>query len=112
MGDQKALGEFEMIVMAAVIRLSDEAYGARIGDEIERRTGRSVSVGAIYTTLTRLQTKGYVRSWLGESTPERGGRAKRHFAITAAGQRRLEKSVTALGNMLEGVVSWRTTGHA
>lgn len=106
MGGKKNLGEFEMLVLGALIRLGDAAYGASISEEIETRAGRAVSIGALYTTLTRLEEKGYVRSRLGEATPTRGGRAKRYFKITALGEQRLKKSVATLGNMLEGVVTW------
>lgn len=112
MKTNKNLGEFEMLVLAALIRLDDKAYGASISHEIETRTQRNVTIGALYTTLTRLEEKGYVRSRLGEATPERGGRAKRYYKITALGERRLKHSVSTLGNMLEGVAAWSTTKKA
>lgn len=109
MKKNKNLGEFEMLVLAALIRLDDKAYGASISQEIETRARRNVSIGALHTTLTRLEEKGYVRSRLGEATPERGGRAKRYYKITALGERRLKHSVSTIGDMLEGLASWSRT---
>lgn len=106
MSKSKTLGEFEIVVLAALIRLGDEAYGVSIGREIEARSGRATSVGALYTTLSRLEKKGYVFARMGEATPERGGRAKRYFAITAEGEAQLERSVAMLGAMLQGFKAW------
>ena len=75
------LGEFEHIVLLAILRLGDEAYAVPVGEEIEKHTGRAISRGSIYITLDRLETKGYLRSWFGDPTPERGGRAKRYYAL-------------------------------
>lgn len=97
------LGEFEQIVLLALIQLGDEAYGVLVRQEISTRTARDVSIGAIYSTLDRLEGKGFVTSALGESTPERGGRAKRYFALTAAGRKALEESQSALARMREGL---------
>lgn len=96
MGFSESLGAFEQLVLMALIRLPGDAYGVRIVDEIAARTGREPSVGAVYTTLQRLEMKGYVRSRMGEPTPERGGKAKKYFRITAVGQRALERSVSGL----------------
>ncbi len=103
---EKNLGEFEILVLAALIRLGADAYGVTIRQEIETRTGRSVSVGALYATLSRLEEKNYVASRVGEATAERGGRAKRHYIIKAEGQTQLEKSIFALGSMLKGINPW------
>lgn len=97
------LGEFEHIVLLALLRLSKQAYGMRIRQEIELRTGRSVAIGAIYSTLHRMESKGYVTSWLGEPTAERGGRAKRFFRIEAQGEEALRISEDALSRMRTGV---------
>ena len=97
------LGEFEQIVLLALLRLRDRAYGMRIRQEIEERTGRSVSIGAIYATLDRMQAKGYVSSWLADPTAERGGRAKRFFKIEPAGATALKRSQDALNRMLKGI---------
>jgi len=79
------LGEFEHIVLLALMRLGDEAYGVTVRQEIADRTGRDVSIGAIYATLDRLQRKGFVTSRTGEASAERGGRAKRHFRVLGKG---------------------------
>lgn len=97
------LGEFEQIVLLALLRLRDRAYGMRIRQEIEDRTGRPVSIGAIYATLDRMQSKGYVSSWLADPTAERGGRAKRFFKMEAAGLSALRRSQDALSRMLKGI---------
>ncbi len=102
----KNLGEFEILVLAALVRLGADAYGVTIRREIEDRTGRAVSVGALYSTLARLEEKGYVGSRIGAATAERGGRAKRHYVIKAEGQAQLQRSATALGAMLKGVSPW------
>ena len=90
------LGEFELLVMLTVIRLGDSAYGVPISREIELRTGRDVAFGTVYATLERLQQKGLVRSELGDPTPERGGRAKRYFQVTAAGLRTVRETKRSL----------------
>lgn len=84
------LGEFEEVVMLTVGVLYKEAYGVSIKEEIERRTSRSVSVGALQTALKRLESKGYLISHDGESTPERAGRPRKYFQITALGKRAVE----------------------
>ena len=90
------LGEFEQIVLLAVLRLGDNAYGVPIRREIEKRAGRRVTIGALYGTLARLERKGYVTSWSGDPSPERGGRAKRCYRLEALGERALQESaVTA-----------------
>ena len=83
MSGREYLGEFEHIVILALLRLADRAYGVTVRQEIEARTGREVSIGAIYATLERLQAKGYVKSQFGDPTPERGGRSKRFFPTGA-----------------------------
>ena len=95
------LGEFEQVVLFAVAQV-DEAYGATIRDEIERRTGRQVSAGAIYTTLDRLEARGLLSSWWGEPTPERGGKRKRHFRLKPAGREALARSWQAMRAMARG----------
>jgi len=97
------LGEFEQVVLLAVAHLGDRGYGTTIRRDIERRTGRPVTVGAIYATLRRLEDKGLVVSWTGESTSRRGGRSKRHFRLMPAGSRALESSRTMLDRMWEDV---------
>lgn len=96
-------GEFEQLVLLAVVQLEGEAYGVAIREEIERRTGRDVAMGAVYTTLDRLEGKGYLRSSVGEPTPERGGRRKKFYRLRAAGQEAMAESWRALRRMAEGL---------
>lgn len=100
------LGDLEMLVLAALVRLAPEAYGVAVRDEIEQRAQRSISIGALYTTLSRLEEKGFAASRIGEATAERGGRAKRYYEITAAGRAQLERSVLAVTRMVEGIGPW------
>ncbi|HEY6185486.1 MAG TPA: helix-turn-helix transcriptional regulator [Terriglobales bacterium] len=103
MSDRDYLGEFEHIVMLALLRLEDRAYGVTVRQEIESRTKREVSIGAVYATLDRLETKGYVKSYLGEPTPERGGRSKRFFEVMAHGVAAVNRTQHALHRMSEGL---------
>jgi DNA-binding PadR family transcriptional regulator len=104
------LGSLEQIVLLALVRLGSNAYGMTVRMEIEKRTGRSLSIGAIYATLERLQAKGYLSSFTGEPTAERGGRAKRFFRIEAEGMRALRASQRAIENMSAGLRQrWETT---
>jgi PadR family transcriptional regulator PadR len=82
------LGEFEYLMITAAAGLGDKAYGAAIREEIEQTTGRKCSIGALYTTIERLEKKGLLTTWMGEATPERGGRAKRMVRVTPKGVRR------------------------
>lgn len=99
------LGSLEQIVLIAVMRLGPNAYGLAVRREIEKRAGRNLSIGAVYATLERLESKGYVRSFLGEPTPERGGRAKRLFRIEAEGERALRATHDAMRRMAAGLAS-------
>jgi len=110
MAGREHLGELEQIVLLAVLRLGEDAYGVPIRLEIDRRTGRSLTVGALYRTLDRLEAKGCVTSRLGDPTPERGGRSKRYFRIQAAGIRALRASRDALAAMWEGLEPSVTRG--
>ncbi len=103
MGKGDFLGEFEQVVLLAVARLRGEGYGVSVRREIQRRTGRDVSVGAVYATLARLEDKGLVASREGEPSPRRGGRARRHFRLTTAGARALEATRGMLERMWDGV---------
>src|ERR1700722_2562935 len=87
------LGEFEQLVLLAILRLGTNAYGMPIRREIEERADRTASIGALYMTLERLEAKGFLRSQLGEATSERGGRAKRFFELTGAGSEALRSSL-------------------
>ena len=97
------LGEFEQIVMLALLRLGTDAYGAAVCVEIEKRGGRGVSVSAVHTTLDRLEHKGLVRSRIGDPTPQRGGKRKRHYEVAAAGLRAVQASYRSLRNMTDGL---------
>ncbi len=97
------MGEFEQLVLLAILRQGNDAYGMRIREEIEDRTGREVSYGAVYTTLSRLEKKGYVSHHLGDATPERGGRARKYFRVETVGEEALRATRQALGIMWEGV---------
>ena len=97
------LGELEQIVLLAILRVSPDAYGVPIRTEIEQRTRRSLTVGALYRTLDRLEEKGYVTSWFGDPTPERGGRSKRYFKVQPSGLRALRASREALAAMWDGL---------
>jgi PadR family transcriptional regulator, regulatory protein PadR len=97
------LGEFELLVMLAVIRLGEGAYGVPIAREIEQQTRRDVAFGTVYAALERLQAKGFVRSALGDATPERGGRAKRFFRVTATGLRTVRETKRSLVRLWQGL---------
>jgi len=97
------LGEFEQVVLLAILRLGDTAYGVTIRSEIAACTGREPAPGALYTTLDRMEEKGIVRSWLGDPTPQRGGRAKRYFALTKAGRAALVETQRAYQSLLNGL---------
>lgn len=97
------LGEFEQMVLLAVLRLRDDAYAVPIRREIHARTRRAPARGAVYITLDRLEEKGYLESRLGEALAERGGRPRRYYRVRPAGVRALERSWSALRLMWEGL---------
>ena len=99
------LGEFEYLLIAAAVRLGDDAYGAAIREEIDATTGRKCSLGALYTTLDRLETKGLLQTWMGESTPQRGGRAKRMVRVMPEGQKAAKEFYDAVTRVSRGL-SW------
>jgi PadR family transcriptional regulator PadR len=98
------MGEFEQLVLLALLQMNNDAYGMEIRERIEGRTGRNVSYGAVYTTLDRLEAKGFVAHRLGEVTPERGGRARKYFQVLPAGREALRAAQRVLSAMWEGVV--------
>lgn len=101
---KSGLGEFELLVLLAALRLgAEDAYAVSIVDEIHGRTGREVRRAAVYTTLQRLETKGLVTSWLGEPRAERGGKARRHFRVEAAGVEAIQQARSALQSMWGGL---------
>jgi len=99
------IGEFEYLLMTAAARLGDEAYGAAIREEIEAATGQRCSIGALYTTVDRLQTKGLLQTWMGDATPQRGGRAKRMIRVTPKGVQAAKDFYDAVTRVSRGV-SW------
>lgn len=99
------LGSLEHIILLALARLGEGAHGMIVRQEIEERTGRNISIGAVYATLERLEAKGYVSSSTGEPTPERGGRAKRLFRLESAGSRALQVSEQTIRSMTAGLSS-------
>lgn len=101
------LGEFEHLVMLALLRLGDDAYGVTIRNVIEERAGRAVSFGAVYSTLRRLARRGYVVGEHGDPEPVRGGRAKKYFHLTAPGLDALRRSQERLASMSEGLSQLR-----
>ncbi len=104
------LGPHEQLILLAILRIGDGAYGMTVRREVEQRAGRRLSIGSVYTTLERLERKGYVRSRLGEPTTERGGRAKRHYRISARGASALRESHELLRSMSEGLgLGWEAT---
>jgi PadR family transcriptional regulator PadR len=98
------LGEFEQIVLLAILRLGDTAYGVSIREEIADRTDRDPAPGALYTTLDRLEAKGLVLSRYADPTPERGGRSKRFFTVTATGVKAVARAQQSYRRLLEGLV--------
>jgi PadR family transcriptional regulator PadR len=101
MGDN--LGDFEQLVMLAVMRLDADAYGTSIREELKTRAERDVSPGAIFTTLERLESRGLVTSRYGEPTAERGGRSKRFYKLTADGRRALARALRTVRRMVQGL---------
>ncbi|HKS06807.1 MAG TPA: helix-turn-helix transcriptional regulator [Gemmatimonadaceae bacterium] len=97
------LGSLEQLVLLALLQLGDGAYGVAVQQEIATRTARDISFGAIYTTLGRLEQKGYVGTRLGDPTPERGGRRKKHYTLRAPGKRALQGSLNDLRTMTRGL---------
>src|SRR6267378_7424634 len=97
------LGDFEQLVLLGVMRLGDEAYGAAIRQEIHARSRRDVSINAVYTTLDRLESKGLLKSWVGDPTPQRGGRRRKFYALRAAGVAALRQAYRAFTAMADGL---------
>ena len=97
------LGEFELVILLAILRLRDDAYGVTVRAELAERTGRTVAPGALYTAFERLEHKGLIASRMSDPTPQRGGRAKRHVTVTAAGMEALTRALHAYERLLEGL---------
>ena len=98
-----ALGELEILILSSVLAAGEDAYGVTIHEELQQLVpaSREVSLGSVYTTLDRLEHKGYLKSWFGDPTPERGGRAKRYYKIQAAGQRALREALEPMRKALK-----------
>jgi PadR family transcriptional regulator PadR len=99
------IGDFEQLILFALVRLGPDAYGVTIRREIERRAGRVVSPGALYTALDRLENRGFVTSRLGDPTPERGGKRKRLYTLQPAGERALARVYESIRQMASGVAT-------
>jgi len=97
------LGEFEQLILLAILRLGDGAYGVTIRAELSDRAKRAIAPGALYTALVRLEAKGLITSRMGEPTPQRGGRAKRYVSVTTAGRRALSRALQAVERLLDGL---------
>jgi|ERR1700730_13463221 PadR family transcriptional regulator PadR len=99
------LGEFEYLLITSAARLGEDAYGAAIRQDIEDATGRRCSIGALYTTLDRLESKGFIKTWMGDATPQRGGRPKRMVRVTAKGIKAASDFYNAVARVSRGA-SW------
>ena len=97
------LGEFEQLILLAILRLRDDAYGVTIRAELADRAARNVAPGALYTALERLETKGLITSRMSDPIPQRGGRARRHVTVTAAGMEALTRALQAYERLLDGL---------
>jgi len=105
MGEHSYLGEFELMLLLTIVRLAEDAYGVPLARELGLQRGREVAVGSVYAALDRLETKGLVASRLGESTPERGGRAKRYFHVTEQGLRTVHETRRVLSRLWQSLPS-------
>jgi len=103
MNEREYLGNFEMMVLLSLLRLGEDAYGVPITNEIEKQSGRPVAVGSVYAALERLERKGLITSRWGAPTAERGGRAKKHFSVTASGLKELRQAQKTLINLWKGL---------
>ena len=97
------LGEFEQVVLMSLVRLGNGTFGAAIRRDIQERIGRELPVSVVYVTLARMEKKGFVKSYVGEPTKERGGRRRRHYLIDTPGEHALGRSYRALRRMAEGL---------
>ena len=99
------IGEFEYLILTAAARLGEQAYGATIRESVQQATRRSCSIGALYTTLDRLEKKGLIKTWMGDPTPQRGGRSKRLVGVTTKGVEAASAFYEAIRRVSRGV-SW------
>lgn len=106
----QSISDLEVLALAALLRLGEDAYGIAIKDDIAARTGRDVSIGSLYKALQRLEDRGLVDAWIGEPTSVRGGRAKKHFRVLPAGREALEASLRSLQSMVDGLgLDWKAS---
>jgi DNA-binding PadR family transcriptional regulator len=105
MKDQNFLGELELMILLAIVRLENETYGVPLARELSTVRGREVSLGSVYASVDRLEIKGLVKSKLGQSTPERGGRAKRYFSVTAEGLQAIQATRRVLTGLWKSLPS-------
>jgi PadR family transcriptional regulator PadR len=110
MTDRSYFGEFELMILLAILHLGDQAYGVPIARELERHRGREVSIGSVYAALERLETKGLIASSLGDPTPERGGKAKRYFRVNREGMRQVNETQRVLTSLWKQVPQWKGEG--
>lgn len=101
--EQKFLGEFEQLILLSVLQKDNRSYGIEISETLENECQRKVSLGALYTTLTRMEKKGLVVSQLGQASSQRGGKAKKYFSVTAEGKSAVKKSINALRRLTENI---------
>jgi len=102
---KRTIGDFEQLILFALVRLGADAYGVTIRGEIEKRTGRAISAGALYTALDRMEKRGLVASRLGDPTPQRGGKRKRLYTLQPVGERALARVYESLRLMATGVAT-------
>ncbi len=107
MSGQQQLGEFEHLLLLALMQLGGKSYGTKVRQKLQQLINRDTSIGALYATLERMEKKGFIVSELGEPTAERGGRAKRYFEVTAQGKALLRKTKSNLEAMWHGVQLWQ-----
>ena len=100
-----ALGDLEQLVMLALLRLGDDGFGAAVQREIAERSGRDVTLGAVYTALARLEEKGYVESFVGDPLPQRGGRRRRHYVVRAEGREAIAEAWRAMKALSRGLTA-------
>ena len=104
------ISDLEVLALAALLRLGEDAYGVSIKDDIAERTGRDVSIGSLYKALQRLEDRKLIEAWVGEPTAVRGGRAKKHFRVLPAGRDALEASLRSLQKMVDGLgLEWKAS---
>ncbi|MBT9331126.1 PadR family transcriptional regulator [Paracidobacterium acidisoli] len=110
MAKRTFLGEFELMILLAILHLGDEAYGVPVSRELENYCGRSIALGSVYASLERMENKGLVSSSVGDPTPERGGKAKRYFRVTGEGLREVQETRQVLTRLWQGlpqITEWK-----